>query len=71
MGANAVIGVDIDYAEVGGAKGMVMVCMSGTAVRLRNPEVVSPDLSQQIQELEILWERHRQLTQYVKLAEVR
>lgn len=35
-GANAVIGVDIDYAEVGGDKGMLMVCMTGTAVRIKN-----------------------------------
>jgi len=33
---HAVIGADIDYAEVGGAKSMLMVCMTGTAVRLRD-----------------------------------
>jgi uncharacterized protein YbjQ (UPF0145 family) len=40
MGGNAILGVDIDYAEVGGGKGMLMVCMTGTAVLLENPEVL-------------------------------
>lgn len=36
LGANAVIGVDLDYEtiQVGGAGGMLMVSASGTAVRL-------------------------------------
>jgi uncharacterized protein YbjQ (UPF0145 family) len=34
LGANAVIGVDVDYAEVGGQRAMLMVCMTGTAVRV-------------------------------------
>jgi uncharacterized protein YbjQ (UPF0145 family) len=32
MGANAVIGVDIDYESVGQSGGMLMVSVSGTAV---------------------------------------
>lgn len=40
LGGNAILGVDIDYAEVGGAKGMLMVCMTGTAVLLSNTEVL-------------------------------
>jgi uncharacterized protein YbjQ (UPF0145 family) len=39
LGANAVVAVDIDYAEVGGEKGMLMVCMTGTAVEVQNPEI--------------------------------
>ncbi len=31
-GGNAIVGTDIDYSEVGGGKGMLMVCMAGTAV---------------------------------------
>lgn len=34
MGANAVIGVDIDYEVVGEKGSMLMVAVSGTAVRL-------------------------------------
>lgn len=34
LGANAVVGVDIDYETVGQAASMLMVTASGTAVRL-------------------------------------
>lgn len=34
MGANAVIGVDLDYEVVGDKGSMLMVAVSGTAVRL-------------------------------------
>ncbi len=34
LGANAVIGIDIDYETVGSQGGMLMVSVSGTAVRL-------------------------------------
>jgi len=36
MGANAIIGVDIDYSEIGAGKGILMVCMAGTAIRIKN-----------------------------------
>jgi uncharacterized protein YbjQ (UPF0145 family) len=32
MGANAIIGVDIDYEALGSGGSMLMVCVSGTAV---------------------------------------
>ena len=34
MGADAVVGVDLDYEVLGEANGMLMVSVSGTAVRL-------------------------------------
>lgn len=34
LGANAVIGVDLDYETVGGSGSMLMVTASGTAVRI-------------------------------------
>ncbi|MBK7959544.1 MAG: heavy metal-binding domain-containing protein, partial [Bacteroidetes bacterium] len=30
MGGNAIVGVDVDYGELGSIKGMIMVCMTGT-----------------------------------------
>jgi len=33
LGANAVVGVDIDYEVLGADNGMIMVSVSGTAVR--------------------------------------
>lgn len=38
VGGNAVLAADIDYAEVGGTRAMLMVCMTGTAVRLDTDE---------------------------------
>jgi uncharacterized protein YbjQ (UPF0145 family) len=32
MGANAIIGIDIDYEALGSGGSMLMVCVSGTAV---------------------------------------
>ena len=34
MGANAIIGVDLDFETIGGSGSMLMVIASGTAVRL-------------------------------------
>jgi len=34
LGANAVVGVDIDYETMGGSGSMLMVSVSGTAVRI-------------------------------------
>jgi uncharacterized protein YbjQ (UPF0145 family) len=39
LGANAVIGVDIDYEVLGKAGSMLMVTSAGTAVRITEPEV--------------------------------
>lgn len=36
VGANAVIGVDLDYVELSGAGSMVMLVASGTAVRIES-----------------------------------
>ncbi|MEJ5993444.1 heavy metal-binding domain-containing protein [Pedobacter sp. Du54] len=40
LGGNGIIPTDIEYAEVGGAKAMLMVCMAGTAVRIKNQDEV-------------------------------
>ncbi len=53
MGANAVVGADIDFAELGGARGMVMVCSSGTAVYVKNmAEVMGNEIETIINEAE-------------------
>jgi uncharacterized protein YbjQ (UPF0145 family) len=36
LGGNAILGTDIDYSEAGAGKGMLMVCMAGTAVKINN-----------------------------------
>lgn len=35
MGANAVVGIDLDFETIGGKGSMLMVSVSGTAVRVR------------------------------------
>ena len=37
MGANAVIGIDLDYEALGSGGSMLMVCVSGTAVLVAPP----------------------------------
>lgn len=51
LGANAIIATDIDYAEVGSAKGMLLVCMAGTAVKLKNTEILGEDKAEKIKEV--------------------
>ncbi|OFX56284.1 MAG: hypothetical protein A2066_12845 [Bacteroidetes bacterium GWB2_41_8] len=43
LGANAIIGTDVDYGDVGEGKGMLMVCAAGTAVKVSNLEVLGDD----------------------------
>ncbi|TDQ17549.1 uncharacterized protein YbjQ (UPF0145 family) [Algoriphagus boseongensis] len=60
MGAHAIIGTDIDYSEVGSGKGMLMVCMAGTAIKIKNAKEINYDLegysklSQAKERLEVL-----------------
>lgn len=51
MGGNAIVAADIDYAEMGGGKGMIMVCMSGTAVTLSNLEVLPGAIIQELKNI--------------------
>lgn len=51
LGGNAIIGTDIDYSEVGGTKGMLMVCMAGTAIKINNLQVLGSTRSQNIKDL--------------------
>jgi uncharacterized protein YbjQ (UPF0145 family) len=37
LGADAIIGIDIDYEVLGSNNGMLMVSASGTAIRLKPP----------------------------------
>jgi len=48
LDADAIIGIDIDYQEVGGGKGILMVCMTGTAVRLKDTKVLSKESTEKL-----------------------
>jgi uncharacterized protein YbjQ (UPF0145 family)/DNA-directed RNA polymerase subunit RPC12/RpoP len=60
-GANAVIATDIDYSEVGGEKGMLMVCMAGTAVRLKNTNIIGSERAKLLDEITELNKRIKYL----------
>ncbi len=64
FGGNAVIGTDIDYSEVGGQKGMLMVCMGGTAINVINIEVLGKDRADNIVRVKELNERIDELNEY-------
>jgi uncharacterized protein YbjQ (UPF0145 family) len=51
IGGNAVLAADVDYAELGGSKGMLMVCMTGTAVLLGNAEILGENTVQSLTRL--------------------
>lgn len=54
LGGNAIIATDIDYSEVGGGKGMLMVCMAGTAVNLIGIETIFEGREEQLAKVKIL-----------------
>jgi hypothetical protein len=60
-GCNAIVAADIDYAEVGGTRAMLMVCMTGTAIRLHNTECLDREAAQALAGLPDLYARVQQL----------
>lgn len=64
LGGNAIIATDIDYSEVGGDKGMLMVCMGGTAIKLKNTAVLGQERADRIVELAKLNERMKVLNSF-------
>lgn len=64
LGGNAVIGVDIDYAEVGALRGMILVCTTGTAVRIKNIEVFDGKTLEVMRKLNENTEKLRSLNKY-------
>jgi uncharacterized protein YbjQ (UPF0145 family) len=64
LGGNAVIATDIDYSEVGGAKGMLMVCMGGTAIKLKNTNILGQDRECKMEDLAKLNDRINILNSY-------
>ena len=67
LGACAVIATDIDYSEVGGGKGMLMVCMSGTAIKLNNLDVLDSEAAKKLSDLENISKTYNSLSIYKNL----
>lgn len=58
MGGNAIISTDIDYSEIGsGSTNMLMVCMSGTAIRVSDIQMFNEKNQQYILEIIELTEK--------------
>ena len=64
LGANAVVGVDVDYAEVGSLRGMILVCMTGTAVRIKNTDILPEELQENIEKLKETVIKLKKLNKY-------
>lgn len=67
IGANAVIATDIDFSEIGGQRSLLMICMSGTAVKLNNIEVLPGDMKTVFTRIN---ETIRALNEYQKYADI-
>lgn len=39
-GGDAVVGIDIDYSDLGSSKNLIMICVSGTIIKINNLETV-------------------------------
>jgi uncharacterized protein YbjQ (UPF0145 family) len=61
LGANAIIAADIDYSEVGGVKGMLMVCIAGTAINLENIGILGTVINESITQLKNDYQRLKYL----------
>ncbi|NQY30393.1 MAG: heavy metal-binding domain-containing protein [Flavobacteriaceae bacterium] len=64
LGGNAVISTDIDYSEIGTVKGMLMVCMAGTAIKLNNTEVIKKEKAEIIDKLSYANNRLKELQKF-------
>ena len=69
LGGNAVIASDIKYTELGALKGMIMVCMNGTAIKLKNSEILGDKKSSKIDSLVQLNDRLTTLLEYKIIME--
>ena len=68
LGGNAILAVDVDYAEVGGQRAMLMVCMTGTAVNITNTEIVDADFGSRSEEAKRLVARIREVSSVLTKA---
>ena len=51
IGGNAIVGIDVDYAEVGGTRAMLMVCMTGTVVNVADSSILGADFADNFERL--------------------
>jgi uncharacterized protein YbjQ (UPF0145 family) len=66
LGGNAIIAVDIDYSEVGSLRGMMMVCCTGTAIRVTNNEVFNAETRNALEAIHQIMEKHDRINAICK-----
>ncbi len=66
LGCNAIIGVHVDYSQVGGDKVMLMVCMSGTAVKVNNTEVFNDEAKKSFDKIQTLKMKRKEYKEDLK-----
>lgn len=57
IGGNAIIATDIDYSEIGSGKGILMVCMAGTSIKVKSNDKFSEELYKIISDIRKSYER--------------
>lgn len=71
LGANAILGVDIDYSQFGNKEERMLICMAGTAVNLTNLSELSNDFAEKKKELENNQEKLNKLKEHSKVAHLK
>lgn len=71
LGANAILGVDIDYSQFGNKEERMLIYMAGTAVNLTNLSELSNDFAEKKKELENNQEKLNKLKEHSKVAHLK
>lgn len=67
LGGNAIIATDIDYSEIGSMKGILMVCASGTSIKISNLKELKYD---NLELLENIFQSNLRLNELQKIKGV-
>lgn len=65
LGANAIIATDIDYAELGSGRGILMICMAGTAVKVKDTSVFGETRNKKLLALESMMKKMKELNSFL------
>lgn len=69
LGGNAVIGTDIDYAEIGSGKGILMICMAGTIINVSNTDVFPKSYCDALSSIKVIEKRQAELKEIISSQE--
>jgi hypothetical protein len=69
MGANAIVGLDLDYSEVGSLRGMMLICCTGTAIRVTNTDILADETNEALRDMSLKTEELSRLKGLAKAYE--